>query len=80
MAYYFYIIPSEMDSSFYVGTTNNLIDRIARHNQGRSKYTNSRCPWHLVYHEKYPDRPSAMKRKYAIKRKKSRGYIEAFFP
>ena len=75
MPYYLYILQSQKDQSYYIGTTGNLSDRIERHNQGRSKYTKHRRPWDLVYVEKYPDRSSAMKREYAIKRRKSMDYI-----
>ena len=66
-----------MDDSFYIGSTQNLDERLTRHNQGRSKFTKTKCPWHLVYSEEHPDRSSAMKREYAIKRKKSKDYIES---
>jgi len=75
MVYYLYIIQSDKDGSFYIGTTQNLDARILRHNQGRSKYTRTKRPWNLVYVEDYPDRSSAMKREYAIKRRKSKDYI-----
>ena len=77
MAYFLYIIQSEIDDSFYIGTTQNLDDRISRHNQGRSKYTKQKRPWNLVYTEEHPDRSSAMKKEYALKRRKSREYIES---
>ncbi|MDX2502197.1 MAG: GIY-YIG nuclease family protein, partial [Deltaproteobacteria bacterium] len=32
-------------------------------------------PWNLVYVEEHPDRSSAMKREYAIKRRKSTDYL-----
>jgi len=75
MAYYLYIIQSDRDASFYIGTTHNLDERIMRHNQGRSKYTKSKRPWDLVYFEEHPDRSGAMKREYAIKRRKSKDYL-----
>jgi len=75
MAYYLYIIQSDKEGSFYIGTTQNLDARILRHNQGRSKYTRTKRPLNLVYVEDYPDRSSAMKREYAIKRRKSKDYI-----
>ncbi|MCP4367157.1 MAG: GIY-YIG nuclease family protein [Deltaproteobacteria bacterium] len=77
MPYYLYIIQSAMDDSFYIGSTQNLDERLARHNQGRSKFTKPKRPWNLVYHEEHPDRSSAMKREYAIKRKKSKDYIKS---
>ena len=75
MAYYLYIIQSDKDDSFYIGTTQNLDGRIFRHNQGRSKYTKSKRPWNLVYFEEHADRSDAMKREYAIKRRKSKEYL-----
>ena len=75
MLYHLYIIQSLIDDSFYVGTAQNLEERILRHNQGCSKYTKAKRPWKLVYVEKFPDRSSAMKREYAIKRRKSKDYI-----
>ena len=75
MVYYLYIIQSDKDDSFYVGTTQSLDERILRHNQGRSKYTKHKRPWNLVYVEEHPDRSIAMKREYAIKGRKSKDYI-----
>ena len=75
MSYHLYILQSEKDGSFYVGTTNNLDNRIKRNNEGRAKYTKAKRPWELVYVEEHLDRSSAMKREYAIKRRKSTDYI-----
>ncbi len=77
MAYYVYILRSFKDGTYYVGSTQDLESRIKRHNQGRTKYTKPKRPWELVYHEKHPDRSGAMKREYAIKRKKSKDYIKS---
>jgi len=62
--------------SYYIGTSSDLSERIERHNQGRSKYTRAKRPWALVYFEEHPDRSSAMKREYAVKRRKSKDYIK----
>ena len=77
MTNYLYIIQSEKDASFYIGTTQNLDDRILRHNQGQSKYTKTKRPWKIVYYEEHPNRSSAMKKEYALKRRKSKDFIEA---
>jgi len=77
MAYHLYIIQSKIDDSFYIGTTQNLDERIIRHNQGQSKYTKTKRPWKLVYNEEHPNRSSAMKREYALKRRKSKDFIES---
>ncbi|MBW2204516.1 MAG: GIY-YIG nuclease family protein [Deltaproteobacteria bacterium] len=56
MPYFVYILRSTVDGSYYVGSTQDLNERLDRHNQGRSKYTKSKRPWQLIYHEEYPDR------------------------
>ena len=76
MPYFVYIIESFKDGSYYVGSTQNLNDRIARHNQGRSKYTKTKRPWNLIYSEEHPDRSSAVRREEQIKRRKSKDFIE----
>jgi len=77
MPHYVYILQSEVDGTFYVGSTQNIEDRIVRHNQGRSKYTRSKQPWRLVYSEEHPDRVSAVRRENEIKSKKKKSYIES---
>jgi putative endonuclease len=79
MAYFVYIIESLKDHSYYVGSTQDLDERINRHNGGRSKYTKTKRPWKLVYHEEFPDRFSALKREKQIKRQKRKGFIEKLF-
>ncbi len=74
--FYVYILQSKKDYSFYVGQTDDLEVRVARHNDGGSKYTSSKKPWELVYFETYGTRVLAMKREKEIKLKKSRIYIE----
>ena len=76
MRFHVYIIQSEYDGSYYVGSTNNLEDRIERHNQGRSKYTKPKRPWQLVYCEEFPSRSKAQKRENEIKKRKSKDFIE----
>ena len=33
---------------YYIGQTNNLSDRIFRHNHNRNKFTKGKGPWELV--------------------------------
>jgi putative endonuclease len=77
MTYFVYIIESLKDGSYYVGSTQNLTERIKRHNQGRSTYTKPKRPWELVFSEEHIDRSSATKQEKEIKSKKSKSYIEA---
>jgi len=77
MPYIVYILRSLTDGSYYVGSTQDLDERINRHNQGRSKYTKAKRPWELVFTEEHPDRSSAMKRESKIKRRKSSQFIDS---
>ena len=75
MPYFVYILQSE-DGSYYVGQTNNLENRLKRHNGGHVRSTKNKKPWKLVYNEEYLTRIEAMKRERRIKTHKSRIYIE----
>jgi putative endonuclease len=76
MEYWVYILQSEKDGSFYIGHTADLDERIQRHNQGRSPYTEAKLPWKLIYQEEFHSRSEAMRREHEIKEKKSRAYID----
>ena len=76
MKWHTYIIYSKSIDKFYIGYTQNLSLRLARHNSGWGKFSSRGIPWELVYFEEYEDKSSAIKRETAIKRKKSRKYIE----
>ena len=75
MAYFIYILESEVDGSYYVGHTADLVKRIARHNEGGGRYTRGKLPWKLIYHEVFDSRGEAMKREREIKKRKDRDYI-----
>jgi putative endonuclease len=67
LACYTYIVECS-DGTYYTGWTTDLERRVKTHNAGRgAKYTSTRRPVRLVYHEPQPDRSSAMKRERAIK-------------
>ena len=56
------------DGTYYTGWTNNLEKRLAAHNSGvASKYTRSRRPVELVYHERFETKEEAMGREWRIK-------------
>jgi len=76
MAFYFYILKSVKDNIFYTGQTQNLEERLRRHNSGRGRFTSGKRPWIMVYSEEYDTRELAQKREKEIKAEKSKGYIE----
>ncbi len=44
-----YILQSEKDGRLYIGQTNNLVDRLFRHNQNRNIATKNKGPWIIAY-------------------------------
>ena len=76
MAFYTYIIQSEKTGKYYIGSSEDVQKRLQQHNWSRTPSTKSGIPWKLVYTEKYNTRTEAVSREYAIKKKKSRKYIE----
>jgi predicted GIY-YIG superfamily endonuclease len=56
------------DASFYIGETNNVNARIAKHADGSaSRFTAVRRPVKLVYSETHDDRPAALRRERQLK-------------
>ena len=57
-----------VDGSFYTGVTNDLERRFKMHQAGRaSRYTRTRRPVELVYHEPCKSRTQALVRECAVK-------------
>lgn len=49
--YYVYILSSQIDSSWYIGFTDDLDKRLILHNSGKSYYTKRKMPWGVIYYE-----------------------------
>ncbi len=65
---YTYIVKCS-DDSYYTGWTNDLKKRLKMHNDGKgAKYTKTRLPVELVYHESFLTKEEAMSREYYIKK------------
>jgi len=71
--YYVYIVKCS-DDTLYTGIATQIDRRIEEHNSSNkgAKYTRIRRPVELVYSEEYPDRSTASKREYEIKKKMTR--------
>ena len=56
------------DGTLYTGWTNDLAKRVEAHNAGKgAKYTRSRLPVVLAYHEELGSKEEAMSREWHIK-------------
>ena len=74
MRYYLYVLLSLDKMHWYIGSSNNIIDRLNRHNKGFSKSTKPYRPWEVIYKEEYKTRSEAVKREMFLKSPK--GYQE----
>ena len=60
MSFWVYILCCA-DNSYYMGHTDNLEERIARHQSGEIEgYTSTRLPVRLVFSEQFPTREEAL--------------------
>lgn len=75
--YFVYILESFKDSRFYIGQTNNLRDRLERHNAGYVKATAHRRPLKLIYQEIYNSRSEALRREKYLKNLKNHAYMQS---
>ncbi|MBP7819484.1 GIY-YIG nuclease family protein [Candidatus Gracilibacteria bacterium] len=67
MSYYVYILQSEVNSSYYIGVSKDLLERLERHNRGGSTYTKRYKPWRLLYSEVYITKSDAYRRERQLK-------------
>ena len=67
MSYYVYILQSEKDHKYYIGSTSHLEKRLKFHNAGLQRSTKHRIPFRMVYHETWPTKKDALIREKQIK-------------
>jgi len=75
--HYVYVLRSLADGNFYVGYTNDLKRRFAKHEQGKVPSTKSRLPVELVYYEACRSRQDATKREKYLKTAWGKRYIKS---
>ena len=72
-----YVLKSLKSGKRYVGMTQNLADRIAQHNTGKSKFTSGHLPWKLVHQENFETTLDARKREKYLKSAAGRRFLDA---
>ena len=68
MAFYVYIIQSEIDLSFYKGFSEDPLKRLHQHNAGETHSTRHLVPWKLVYVELMASKTEALIREKNLKK------------
>ncbi|MFH1867016.1 MAG: GIY-YIG nuclease family protein [Patescibacteria group bacterium] len=65
--FYFYLLRSNKDLKFYLGSTNDLKRRLNEHNIGKVFSTKLRKPFELIYYEAYKNEKDARMREHNLK-------------
>lgn len=66
--FYLYLLQSEKDKKFYIGSTSNLQLRFKQHSEGKVKSTSYRRPFKLIYYESYSNKGLAEDRERKLKK------------
>jgi putative endonuclease len=77
--YYVYILYSPSSEYFYKGQTNDIRDRLRRHNSGSEKFTSKGKPWILIWVTEKPNRSQAIKLERKLKNLSRSKTIEFIF-
>lgn len=72
---YVYLLRSRKDGDYYLGSTNDLRQRLKMHNDGRMFSTKNRRPFELLYYEAYKVESDARHREHNLKLR-SRAFLQ----
>jgi putative endonuclease len=71
-----YILQSESNNRFYIGSATDAEVRLAEHQRGHTRSTRGRGPWILVYREEFDTIVEARRRERQLKSWKSHRSIQ----
>lgn len=73
---YVYILQSQKNNTYYIGSTNDIKQRIQQHNSGNVKSTKYKRPYKLIFCQQFLNIDIAKKIERKIKNWKRKDYIE----
>jgi putative endonuclease len=68
--YFVYIIQSQKNKCFYIGSTQDLDRRLKEHESGKTRSLKNKGPFEIVRIEKFFEKSEAIKREHQIKKYK----------
>ena len=74
--FYVYALRSEKTGRRYVGSCEDVDDRVRRHNAGESKATKHGIPWILLHVEEFETRSAALRRERYYKTGRGRDELD----
>jgi putative endonuclease len=75
--FYTYVLRSEKDGKLYIGWSNNLRDRLKKHQSGKVSATKFRLPIALVYYEACNNKQKAIERERYFKTGFGRRFLKS---
>ena len=78
--YYTYVLWSSKLCKRYVGSADNVEQRLDKHNQGGNRFTKGGIPWIKIYHEEYSTKTKALKREKYLKSGQGRAWLDKQLP
>ncbi|MGG9960352.1 GIY-YIG nuclease family protein [Ferruginibacter sp. SUN106] len=75
MSCYVYFLYSDELKKYYVGVSNDVSDRLKRHNSGQSLSTKAGLPWKLIFTIECVDKSAAMQLEIKIKKRGIRRFL-----
>ncbi len=78
--YYIYVLWSSKLCKRYVGSTDNVAQRLDKHNRGVNKFTKGGLPWVKVYQEEFSTKTEALKREWFLKSGQGRAWLDKRLP
>jgi putative endonuclease len=76
--YFVYILEALESKKYYIGQTENLKERLKRHNEGKNVYTKAYIPWQLKWWKEFETRSEAIIIERKLKGIKKRIGLEKF--
>ncbi len=76
MNYYVYILESEVNNKYYIGSSSDPCRRLIFHNSIEKGFTSRYRPWKIVFMKEFASKTIALKFENKIKKMKSRLYID----
>lgn len=70
--WYVYVLRSQKDQMFYIGSTNDLERRVQQHQRGENVSTAKRLPIELIYFEGHRSKDDALRREKYFKTTKGK--------
>ena len=72
-----YVLRSEKTRRYYVGSTDNLKNRLQEHNSGETKSIRNGIPWQLVHTEQFKIRAESVRKEKQIKARGAQRYLDS---